>query len=303
VVAWRKFITGYPKAPDSLYCFFEGEDVKYFGFRIDEALSSPPRCNIECSGKLGVLRLLKLFEKKKKRKKYAHAWAAFFVDRDFDDDADHPSHDALYVTPCYSIENLYVTTTAVGKMLQDEFRLADQPDNDLSNAIGLYETALNSFNEAMEELNVWVFINREREKNGQASRLNLSNWNLEQLVQVDLNGVKAKYTLADLNAKLQNGTVITEAEIRARAKTLAAKDGTQLFRGKFLAEFLRLFLRDLKEDRRSDVPVHFAQKGIVPLSVSRRNLLSELCQHADTPPCLRTFLGLREGARPSCRQA
>src|SRR5690349_8257452 len=118
VVAWNQFIRSFVCEPTVYYCFFEGDDAKYFGTRIEMLNPSVRWTPLICMGKKGVLKIYDLIHE---NEKYRRAKVAFFVDRDFD--SSHPDTLDCYVTPCYSIENLYVTETAFRRLLRQEFGL------------------------------------------------------------------------------------------------------------------------------------------------------------------------------------
>ena len=160
------------------------------------------------------------------------------------------------------------------------------------------EFIVNSLHIPTELLNVWIFIQRTRERKGHPSRLNLSNWRLDRLVQVDVESVTTRYTLSDLNARLPAEPDITEGEIRSAVRAFPVAGRTQQFRGKFLAGFMRRFLSKLRTDLVADTPRYFSARRSVPLQLSRSNFLSDLCQHADTPTCLRAFLQDLKQSRP-----
>lgn len=91
-----------------LFCFFEGEDAKYYGVRIKENLPEVDWEGISCGGKLKVeevYNVLKIHE----NPSYQVAKKAFFIDRDFDEPLSEELRKDIYETPCYSIENFYTT--------------------------------------------------------------------------------------------------------------------------------------------------------------------------------------------------
>jgi hypothetical protein len=65
----------------ALYCFFEGEDSKYFGIRIKNIARPKKDIYLSCGGKEGVLGIYRMLSA---RKEYENIAAAYFIDKDFD---------------------------------------------------------------------------------------------------------------------------------------------------------------------------------------------------------------------------
>jgi hypothetical protein len=290
---WSEFIRAFKKDSGKFYCFFEGKyDIKYYGIRIDNALRYTDEgaewCHFWCDGKPN---LLSLFELIMTDERYQSAWVAFFVDRDFDDPECLPNTEKLYVTPCYSIENLYVTESAFARILRTEFSIREI-DPEWKSTCNLYHTQLQAFNDASTELNAWIMIQREheRQKPGQ-TKLNLNNAEPQKLFTVTLTDVTKDYTIDDLEEYCKCETVdrtaiqrkITDIQVNEYNRTLE-------FRGKYLIHFLERFLRCLLNDiNRKTERVHFSERHRTRLKISG-NSIAELSGYADTPPCLVTFL-------------
>lgn len=81
-VLWGQFVKSFAKKPDDLYCFYEGDDAKYYGMRIDSFIRGEGRETLNCKGKGSVIRLFELIFNSSE---YNHAWVAFFIDKDFDE--------------------------------------------------------------------------------------------------------------------------------------------------------------------------------------------------------------------------
>lgn len=107
-----KLIKIYASEENTVSCIFEGEDAKYYGVRIDNFLHGLERKNISCKGKEKLLRLKETVDSHIDLSK---ARILFFADRDFD--FTHASISNLYITPCYSIENLYIKDIVLKKSL------------------------------------------------------------------------------------------------------------------------------------------------------------------------------------------
>jgi hypothetical protein len=224
---------------------------------------------------------------------------AFFVDRDFDEPKDLPDDPRVYVTPCYAIENFYMTQSAFERILKNEFGISETND-DFKPTVDLYESILGDFNEASLELNAWIHLQRSNERDeGSKSQLNLDGVSFGNLFSVKINSVDKKYTIDDLVAWFPHAHHPDEDRIQEQIESFLVLKGrwTCMFRGKYLIIFLRKFLMRLVEDSNSkNNRKHFSVRSKVRLQLSG-NVISELCQYAQTPDCLKIFLENRLKSR------
>jgi len=297
--AWTQFLNAYQKNPDRLYCFYEGkDDPLYYNPRIRWIVFDSRDANlysIWCDGKDNALSLLALLDKKTK---YKDSWTAFFVDRDYDPEP--TANRRLYVTLYYSFENFYVTTSALHKILSDEFHIhANDEDGEHSSTITLFEHQLLQFNEAMQEIHAWICCQRQKAREESAGQqLNLRDHKPSTLFDVDLKQVKVKQTLEEFTSKYPGAYTITEDELTQHLVRFTTTDAAYHARGKYIIHFFQRFLRLLVEDRRQKdgKRTHFKNRGTVALTLSD-NIVSELTQYADTPNCLHEFLSKLKTAK------
>ena len=180
----------------------------------------------------------------------------FFVDHDFDGLGQYESSNRLYVTSCYSIENLYVRDFVVKDILTSEFGIDDFENKDeLDRIISLYNQMLLEFIEAVNTLNAWIAIQREKEEPN--SKLNLSGKKLNSFVAIRLGKVEKKYTKDELQRLFPNAVDVSVEELDEKENEFKAKNRVDLFRGKYFIEFMRIFLELLREDRQNDNPQYF----------------------------------------------
>lgn len=297
--AWHEFIRVYAKHPAMLYCFFEGQDdSRYYGMRIKSVVfvsENPIQQNFWCEGKEN---LISLFHLVISDKRYRNAWVAFFIDRDFDNDGELPNDDRLYVTPCYSIENFYISIEAFKQILRDEFMIQED-HSDFPKTIALYLKLLGEFIDAMEEINAWIYLNRVIEKqNAKSSKLNLASVSPNVLFTIRIDKVIKKYKVEDLHNLFPFASLIEQEHLESQVLYFKQFDRSRIFRGKYLIHFLECLLKLLIDDcntRRNRK--HFSERKKVSLKVSA-NLISELTQYADTPPCLVKFLQKVSNKKP-----
>ncbi|WP_405128499.1 DUF4435 domain-containing protein [Pseudoalteromonas sp. PB2-1] len=277
--------------------FFEGEDEKYYSVRISNIRPELNWSGINSGGKSKVVMLR---DKVRKHNTYSSSNCLFFVDSDFDDNNELNSLHDVYVTPCYSIENFYVSNSAFQRILSAEFGITDSIENHqcFENAINLFTETKASFLGNIKPFNSFIRTIRMMEKTGDCHRkLNINNIKFEDLISVSLDSTEKNYD--EKNPKsifqdLDNDIVINTSE---SDEYLSDLDGEIWFRGKQNLEFFRIYLDKLKQDRcKKNGRQVFKNKGNVKLQLSKGNCLSELSQYADTPGCLVDFLNSHKAA-------
>lgn len=279
-----KLIKIYASDRDSLICVFEGEDSKYYGSRVD-FITTIGRKNINCRGKNNVVALRKKVELNSELK---DANVIYFVDKDFDE---IKTEDSLYVTPCYSIENLYTTPSVLSRILIDEF-LLDSIENsdDIKCILEKYKRVSKEFNSCLLPLNSWLKIQVENYEKDSKVRLNIDNVSLSKLVDVTLDTVIAKYSIESISDLFPECSNISQEVVDSAVAIFSDKNLTMFSRGKYRLEFFRQWVSKLILDARTENPELFSNKIKIKLSLSKNNILSELSQYADTPNCLNKFI-------------
>ncbi|TVQ12678.1 MAG: DUF4435 domain-containing protein [Leptolyngbya sp. DLM2.Bin27] len=281
VVAYTEFTRYYKSFPFALYCFFEGEDSKYYGIRIKNIAKPRKYFFLPCGGKNGVLKIYQIISSEEY---YKTSKTAYFIDRDFDESIYKKDLDSIYETPCYAIENLYTSCQCFSEILRDEFKLVDGGE-DFLKSIQLFEKLQTEFHDAVSQLNAWAACQKDRNV-----ELKMSKWSICKFVKISLDGITKSYSLEDLHAKVKTAVVLTSDEILDKEKELREKDPQKSFRGKFEIEFFLKILRKFREEARKGNPIYFSEKINVLLSLSDGNTISELSQYAETPSCLITYL-------------
>ena len=298
-VALHEFLLAAQNAGGKTIWVFEGRhDIKYYGLRIRHALDIEPIPAVDAKGKENVLRL---YDRVRKDEGFTRYRVAFFLDRDFGIQRDLDRKQA-YVTPCYSIENLYATSSCFERILREEFGLSSQIDREEIEMIRTcYETWLTSFGEQALTINAWMKYQLNDENNVPA--IALSDLCFDDFFHVTFRDgrviTRAKYTLATLEARYPSAKKMTLEDLdRVRNSFEESPDAILLAsRGKFVLTFLvRVLAWLVEESSRSEtacakVPRRiFRLRRPVALSVHPNSALSVLSRFADTPPCLNDFL-------------
>ena len=290
-VAWLEFINHLAKSPNSLFCFFEGEDNRYFIGRISPLLAADSDVKpVDCGGKGAVIKINDLWFQK------FHSSAGspkclIFLDRDFDCKGSLTIHPPVYVTPTYSIENFFVAEPSAKQILVNEFKVGGEEDIEECDALSFFEEMLRKFLDAANELNAWIFLQRKHELHDpQGHKCHLNGVTFSKLFRVKGNMVQKQYTHASLQTLFPEARLISPDELARYDHWLSKTDRRKVFRGKYLIEFLKEVLQILREDRGNKAPTYFDRKGSVTLNLASGNVVSALSQYADTPICLKQFL-------------
>lgn len=271
--------------------FFEGEDEKYYSIRINTIRPDITWAGVNCKGKSNVIGIRERIKGHQTYEKYS---CLFFVDSDFDDNQSLSELSDLYITPCYSIENLYFSQAAFARVLSAEFGVNDTCDEHECFEICMkkyneiksqYLTCIQGFNYLIKEIRLM------ESSSDSVGRLNINNVNIDDLVSIDLCRVTKEYLESSPNSifpELAEDLVISYEKSKEYFKN---RDGELWYRGKQNLDFYRVFLSKLKADRsrKNDREV-FSNRGNVKLQLTKSNAISELSQYADTPSCLKCFL-------------
>ncbi|OQX09211.1 MAG: hypothetical protein BWK80_47135 [Desulfobacteraceae bacterium IS3] len=296
-VKLMEFTRIFAKKPECLICFFEGEDDKYYGFRIKEILGIEWK-GIDCGGKQRVISLFRMLANHS-HEPYRKAKTAFFVDRDFDDPQPPEIRSDIYETPCYSIENFYATSECFKQIIETCFKIKEFEDEENENesvfkkCLSLFAETQERFHDAVSPLNAWMFLVRKKDACKQ-TRTHFDKIKLESLVSIDISDIRLKQPVSDYLEHLYPYHGISDAEIDEKVETFSKNDRGKVFRGKQEIDFLLKFLTKIKDDLCNDSPKHFDRKRKISFSVpNSRDILSGLSQYATTPECLRMYLRKR----------
>jgi hypothetical protein len=271
--------------------FFEGEDEKYYSIRINNIRPDITWAGVNCNGKSNVIGIRERIKDHNTYKKYP---CLFFVDSDFDDNQSLSGLSNLYITPCYSVENLYISQAAFARVLSAEFGVNDTCDEHECYEICMtkyreiksqYLTCIKGFNCLIKEI-------RLMESSGDAvGKLNINNVNIDALVNIDLLSVTKEYSESSPSSIFPDLAEDLLISHQASQEYFRNRDAELWYRGKQNLDFYRVFLSKLKLDRcKKNGRVIFGNKGSVKLQLTKSNAISELSQYADTPECLRAFL-------------
>lgn len=290
-VKLMEFMNIHSKNKDSVICIFEGKDAKYFSVRLDSKIGQGKWKGIDTGGKKPVLDLYKDLSS---HPVYKNSYFICFIDHDFEDWFENQDIKRIYVTPCYSIENLYSTESCFVRILEHEFSITEFNENsdDFHKCIDTFKLRLNEFINAVYMFNCWVKSHRIMKRDAKnPDELNLPNIKTSDLVSITINEVSVQYDKHTPSSVFKGSNfILCEDAFDEAENWFKSKDWNTVFRGKQQADFIRSLLVAFKEDISKKSPLFFNKKIKVSLALSKDNFISEVSQYADTPECLMQFL-------------
>lgn len=287
VSIFTKFCGERRQHKECLFCFFEGEDNKYYGSRITRytGYDCENIISYSCGGRKEVLKAYELISSKPE---YVQTKMMFFIDRDYAPLEE--SLDNLFQTPCYSIENFYTSSSCFSRLIMREFGI-NSIDEDYTMCVEDYKKRQKEFHDITFCLNAWLSCQRRAEKQSGQKKVRLSDYRVSKLFStISIDRVVAKQTIdvEFLTQQFPDAYVVPQSELMAECEFYRGEDCQQLFRGKFELEFLRKIVDSLKLKNTQEEYFH-THRDCVRLDVNV-NTLSILSEYADTPECLIDFL-------------
>ena len=279
-VLYKKFTEAHEYFGTHAFCFYEGEDGKYYNSRIEKYWGNN-YIPLIAGNKKEVLRALR---KITSDPLYDSVCVMFFVDRDFDASLVGTNRH-LFETPCYSIENLYAQESSLDKILKAEFGM-NVTDLDFHKCKEVYRLRLEEFIQVILRFNSVV---KYQHLFAPDIHCRFSSIKTTHLAKVTLDGVtKAQRhdeTIRSLIDSLSaDSKVLAQLENDFDAET----NLPMVLRGKNQLDLLVAMVNRFKEV--NSVGGFFAEKrNCVHINITE-NRLGELSQYAVTPPELTEFL-------------
>lgn len=289
-VAFMKFTQLKEKHSSDLFCCFEGDDVKYYGARIENILKKDidNMHFFNCGGKSEVL---KFYDMINKDDHYKNVKIAYFVDKDFDNDLPEKYSTHVYQTPVYSVENYYTVVSSFKKILKYEFNVTEA-EQDFKILLDLYTARQNDFHSHTKLINAWLWCQRDLYNPGENSKLKLDQFNLKKIVPViSLFEITSDYDINKLKELFPESKEIPGEILDLKLEEIATINPQERFRGKFEIDFLFEFIESLKSELTKDEPIIKKQSG-VKINQSKKNMISEFSQYAYAHESLADYLQL-----------
>ena len=273
------------KSSQKMFLFFEGtDDFKYYCPRISILCNEKEYKKYDCNGKQNVLRIYDMITNQ--TQKDSKTIKMFFVDKDFDDNSNIDNE--IYVTPTYSIENLYFTDIAIKKMILAEMGLSEHSKYDQVDFMTAYNYIIGYRNKIIKDMlygNACYSLQIKKSLGMGISKPNLTPIKrYDEIVKI----LKPE----DIESRIKGYIEISEAEIDTEYERLNS-DSIRLIRGKYLFEKMPKCINKIVEESNKGVNHEghlFSKKRCMRLNTSESSLISDLSNYADTPKCLSEYI-------------
>lgn len=284
VVAFHQFVLLTKGNGSDLFCFFEGYDSPYYSLRIRNNIKGNYH-PIICGSKKSVIELWRLIRSNPIYSKYK---CGFFVDHDFDITI-KSSCPGIYETPCYSVENFYVTQYTLIEILKNEFHLMET-DQEFQDALKFFNANKDVFHSSTLLFNAWYACLKSKSNElGIKPNVSLDEKLPKDFMILQIGSIQSNYNLERIIKYFPNAIEIKEDEIDTKIKENESKDPSSWQRGKFEIWFFYEFLRYLISD--ANIPSNRKiLKRRTKFSIDKAQILSQLSQYALTPKCLTDYL-------------
>lgn len=309
-VAFQKFIKKYKK--NRVFFFLEGDDdIDYYSYKIESYLGGYCEKWIEivCHGRSKVIRIIADLSSHTKEE-YRECAHFGIIDKDYYEVDQNPNEKKIYITPYYSVENFYVSTSCFIKILIGKFFVndGDSSNNDYTRCIDNFLTRRREFIDIVRELDKYLRCNRIMyEEQSIDCKINARDLNLKDLVDINIRQVVMKNNVLDFLGKKAeefDDEALKKSESFYENKT--DEDLALLMRGKFMYYFINHYLLSLRHDNLQRSSYLFVdsyansqkrgpervkmRKTKLFFDVQNSDLLSTLSTFADYPDCLKEFL-------------
>jgi hypothetical protein len=289
-VAFQEFALSTRILSEHLFCFFEGKDNAYYVPRIKRFTDKYHPIN--CAGRdkvLGVYRLIT------NRPEYNHYKKAFFIDRDFNQTL-KPTSPPIFETPCYSIENFYVSVDVFKDILTNEFHLSEIGDKEVFElCTSTYAERQQEFHKATMLFNAWYACLVEiRNTTNELSIARLQDKLPKELkLEISLKSVISDCDLETIKRLFPNAAEVNSELLNAKLESFKDCECHKVFRGKYEMQFLinliQLLLQDslrAKTVLKSKVNFTFGDGS----GINNEQAISIFAGYAETPDSLLAYL-------------
>lgn len=304
--AWMLYTRSQNRKNQScIFCFFEGEDRKYYLDRIEKYCPQKGIEHFDCKGRENVISVYKkLIQEEEIDDRFL-----FFIDRDYNLYS-YENNSDIYQTSEYSIENYYCKKSSMESFLfkevginksSEDFRILIEKFCQLKEKFVNYYTCINIWCIACKMCDVNVEIDRMLS----IKDFCLNDDNIEFKNELSLESITTEY-LKKLEGDCENNKKNSyenlknyqENKIKIETLILDIKkefDKLKNFRGKFLILFLRKYIKFLKnyvENHNKNNGTQSKYNGF-SFNEDDKNILSSLSSYAETPECLKSYLKKR----------
>lgn len=289
IVAYQEFMNATRQYATYLFCFFEGKDNDYYKPRIKNFTDKYHA--IRCGGREQVLEVHRLIAGKKEYERYKKG---FFIDKDFNEPLP-PQTPPIFETPCYSIENLYVSIDVFKNILEHHLGISSISKKEIfEKCVQIYTERQQEFHNLMLPFNAWYACLIDiRNKTGSSTNVKLEDKLLKEIMEITLMTINAQKDLMSLQAKFPNAPNVPSDELELKIATFKKCNATYIFRGKyellFLIELIRLLIKDsltAKNIFKEKIKFTFGDASQIGIEQA----LAIFSNDAETPDSLKRYL-------------
>ena len=273
------------KSSQKIFLFFDGiDDFKYYCPRISFVCNDKKYKKYDCNCKKNVLRIHSMIINQ--TVKDNKIITMFFVDKDYDDNSNIDND--IYITPTYSIENLYFTDWAIENMIRAEMGLSEHSKDDENDFNVAYNYVINFRDKIIKDILYGnacysLQIKKSHEIDG---------------VKPNLSAIKRYDDIAnisefkDIKGKIKNYIEVSDDEIEEEYERLKS-DAIRYIRGKYMLEKMSKCIQKIEEESNKGANHErhwFSKKRRMRLNTSESTLISDLSNYAETPRCLINYI-------------
>lgn len=272
----------------SLFCFYEGEDGKYYRPRIKKYFANVNIVPFICKGRTQVMKVYQ----KLKQEGEDFSSLLLFIDKDFEPikTCDYPE---IYQTPYHSLENFYTDNNVITHILEDRMQFLPI---DSSRIVELYKELHQKFVELYRKVSLWYVA-----CSIESFPLDLKNYKVKAHLKIENNQLVLKqissWSLKEIGEffKKHCDNLIDDYkakfdDILRRASNLDPEfDGLTNIRGKFDLEFLSVLVEYIDfQNKTNKLSMKYEMVKVSKLFES--DPLSDLSSYAATPDNLITYI-------------
>jgi Protein of unknown function (DUF4435) len=290
-VAFNEFMLSTRAFSAHLFCFFEGKDNAYYVPRVKQFTAKYHP--IKCGGREKVLAVQQLIANHTEYDRYKKA---FFIDRDFNAPL-QPAFSSIFETPCYSVENFYVSIVVFKEILTNEFHLSEVTDKVIfDNCLSIFSVRQAEFHQAICLFNAWyACLIDAKNATGAQTGVNLEDKLPKNFIEFTLKIVKSQYDLTTIQLLFPNATAIETDQLKTKLLLFQDCEQHKVFRGKyelqFLIELIRLLLKDAASPKiifNTKTKLNFAFGDAS--SINNEQTINIFSGYAETPESLIEYL-------------
>lgn len=188
---------------------------------------------------------------------------------------------AIYITPCYSIENFYGSIDCFKKLLVGTYHVyEDNPKYNL--CLELYNQLSDSFIKTTSCFCAWYRCTKQKGNH----EVELKESFPEKYASFTSNAiVPTNYDLTILNSDYPNVDDVTTDELNESLDYI--DNNINNIRGKYVMQFIEFIIQLLNRDSKTKKKY---TESKVEFEQNRKTLITRLSAYADTPICLRNYV-------------